>query len=343
MKKLHTGYVKEDLRAYARVADESARKTERYATALALEAEELNRSVDRSSVSIEDMDTRYESREDDAGNRLLVKVDPCASGEFYSIACGCDRVPLTPEVMRQLKIYEHMQPGIQRMYDEVENIDGVFLFDTKSNVMSFRTEYLFGEDFYNLAGLDMTVIHDAGVTFYDWFKAVDLESNPARRAVWSPMAFIAVEHDWIMHLKAPMYNNRYGEHEEVIGLMGIHYNLDWLVTNTVGKSAVRMMVVKDDSTLIGLNAAAGAEIPLETFEKSKFQPLNGFDPQTTEQKKKFVYETLNLDHGKSEEVASFSTRLKSEFEFTHNLFGREYTVFRERAPELGLNFVALLP
>ena len=103
-----------------------------------------------------------------------------------------------------------------------------------------------------------------------------------------------------------------------------------------------MMVVKDDSTLIGLNSAAKEEIPLETFEKSKFEPLNGFDPQTTQSKKKFVYETLNLDHGKSEDVASFSTRLKSEFQFKHTLFGKDYTVFRERAPELGLNFVALI-
>ncbi len=342
MRKLHIGYVKEDLKEFARVADESSRKTERYATALALEAEELNRTVNRADLSIDDIETQYESREDGAGNRLLIKVDPCESGEFYTIACGCPRVPLTPDIMRQLKIYEQMKPGIQRMYDEVENIDGVFLFDTASNVMSFRTEYLFGDDFYQIAGLDMTIIHDAGVTFYDWFKYVDKENNPSRRARWSPMAFIAVEHDWITHLKAPIYKNRYAEDEEVIGLVGIHYNLDWLVTNTIEKSAIRMMVVNDDATLIGLNSAAKQDIPLETFEKGKFQPLNGFDPQTTETKKKFVYETLNLDHGKTEDVSSFSTRLKAEFEFTHTLFGREYIVLRERAPEQGLNFVALL-
>ena len=102
------------------------------------------------------------------------------------------------------------------------------------------------------------------------------------------------------------------------------------------------MVVKDDSTLIGMNSAAKKDIPLEAFEKSRFAPLNGFDPQTTEKKKKYVYETLNLEHGKSEDVASFSRKLKSEFQFRHPLFGRNYTVLRERAPELGLNFVALL-
>jgi len=342
VKELHIDYVTEDLRGYARVADESARKTERYATALALEAEDLNKSTQGQHVSLEEMETEYESREDDSGNKLLIKVDPCDTGEFYNIACGCPRVPLTPEIMRQLKIYERMKPGIMRMYDEVENIDGVFLFDTESSIMAFRTEYLFGEDFYQLAGVDMTIIYDVGITFYDWFKFVSKANNPARRARWSSIAFIAVEHDWIMHLKAPIYRNRYAEDEEMIGIMGIHYNLDWLVTNTIEKSAVKMMVVKDDATLIGLNSAAKKDIPLETFEKSKFEPLNGFDPQTTQTKKKFVCETLNLDHGKSEDVASFSARLKSEFRFCHTLFGKNYTVLRERAPELGLNFVALL-
>ena len=227
MKRLYMDYVIEDLRHYARVADESARRTEQEATALALEVEELNRSADRMEASLEDIHTQYESRQDDSGNRLLIKVDPCESGEFYMIACGCQRVPITEDIMRQLKIYQRMKPGIMRMYDEVENIDGVFLFDTESNVMAFRTEYLFGEDFYQLAGVDMTLIYDAGITFYDWFRFVDKENNPTRRARWSSIAFIAVEHDWIMHLKAPIYRDRYAENEEMIGIMGIHYNLDF--------------------------------------------------------------------------------------------------------------------
>ena len=342
MKELYVDYVREELRGFARVADESARKTEQYATALALEAEALNKGAGGKKISLDEIEKEYESRQDDSGNKLLIKVDPCKTGEFYNIACGCQRVPLTPDVMRQLKIYESMKPGIMRMYEEVENIDGVFLFDTESSTLTFRTEYLFGDDFYQLAGVDMTIIYDVGITFYDWFRFVDKQNNPTRRARWSSVAFIAVEHDWIMHLKAPIYRNRYDENEEMIGIMGIHYNLDWLVTNTISKSAVKMMVVKDDSTLIGMNGPAKEDIPLETFEKSKFEPLNGFDPNVTETKKKFVYETLNLDHGKSEDVASFSAKLKSEFQFDHALFGKNYTVLRERAPELGLHFIALL-
>jgi hypothetical protein len=341
-KKLYIHYVKEDLKNYAGVADESARKTEQYTTALALEAEDLNRNADRMDLSLDKISTEYETRQNDAGDKLLIKVDPCEAGAFLSLAVGCQRVPLSEDVMRQLKIYEAMKPSMMRMYDEVENIDGVFLFDTKSNIFTFRTEYMFADDFFNLAGMDLKSIYDAGMIFYDWFRFIDQKNNPARRARWSDIAFIAIEHDWITHLKAPMYKNRYSENEEMIGMVSVHYNLDWLYTNTIATSAVKMMIVKDDSTLIGLNDSAKQDIPLETFNKNNWSAFNPFDPATTQQKKKFVYETLNLDHGKSEDVTSFSVKLKSEFQFNHTLFGKNYTVLRERAPEMGMNFVALL-
>ena len=341
MKKLYRTSVREDLKHFARAADESARKTEQYATALALELEELNRNADQCELLRDEVSRPYDTRENECGDKLVIRVDPCESGGFLSMAIGCKRVPITADVLRQLRTYQRAIPAMMQMYDEVENIDGVFLFDIRSNILLFRTEYMFADDFYHLAGTDMADIYDAGLTFYDWFKYVDREKNPDRRALWSPMAFVAVEHDWIMHLQAPFYQNRYSDDETMVGFIGIHYNLDWLHTNTIAKSAVRMMIVKDDSTLIAMNAPAKQDVPLETFDKCKYMGLNPFDPATTQRKKNFVYETLNLNY-KSPDVASFSAELKSEFRFDHTLFGKRYTVFRERAPELGLNFVALL-
>jgi hypothetical protein len=215
------------------------------------------------------------------------------------------------------------------------------LFDTESNILVFRTEYRLENEF-DAPGVDIAAIHDLGIIYYDWFAIVDKENNPDRRAFWSPMAFIAVEHDWIMNLSAPIFRDRYTKNEKMIGVVAVHFNLDWMVAKTIEKSAVKMMVVKDDSTLVGLNGAAKKEIELETFEKKKFSSMNGLDPRTTREKKKFVGETLNLEYGKSEDVASLAQRLKSEFQFHHTLFGKPYTVIRERAPELGLNLVALL-
>ena len=126
------------------------------------------------------------------------------------------------------------------------------------------------------------------------------------------------------------------------GIIGVHLNLDWVTADTIAKSAVRMMLVKDDSTPIGMNGSARRDIQLETFDKSMFHAMNPFDPLTTGKKKRFVYETLNLECDKSDDIASFAVRLKSEFQFRHSLGGRMYTVIREREPVLGLNFVALL-
>jgi hypothetical protein len=340
LKGLYIESVRDDLKNYARYADKSARNTETYSTALALEAEALNDNADPTGIPIEEMSPAYETRKDDFGNHLLIKADPCDAGAFISLASGCQRVPLTPEVIQQLRTYEPMKQNMVRMYDEVENIDGVFLFDTRANIALYRTEYLFAGDI--LPGIDLAALYDIGLTFYDWFRFADKENNPDRKALWSEMAFIAIEHDWIMNLQAPIFNKRYSENEEMIGIIAIHLNLDWLMTNTIAKSSVKMMVVKDDGTLVGLNRSAKTDVRLETYDKSNFGRYNAFDPATTQKKKTFVYETLNLDHEKSEDVDSFSMKLKSEFQFSHTLFGKKYTVLRERAPELGLNFISLL-
>jgi len=215
------------------------------------------------------------------------------------------------------------------------------LFDIESNIALMRTEYHF-EDSFDLPGVDLISLYDFGTTFYDWFTSVGKGNNPHRKAMWSRMAFIALEHDWIMHLKTPFYRNRYTGEEKMTGIIGVHLNLDWVTADTIAKSAVRMMLVKDDSTPIGMNGSARRDIQLETFDKSMFHAMNPFDPLTTGKKKRFVYETLNLECDKSDDIASFAVRLKSEFQFRHSLGGRMYTVIREREPVLGLNFVALL-
>ena len=341
MKALHVDSVIEDLRRYSRAVDEGARATERYSVELALEIEELNRGATGPDLSLEAMDAGYTRLRGDSGFELLKKAEILGTGAFLGLASECPRVALTPDVMRQLKTYEGIKPAMMRMYDEVENIDGVFLFDTERNILMFRSEYRL-EDRFDAPGVDLATVHDLGIIFYDWFKIVDKEDNPDRRARWSPMAFVAVEHDWIMNLSAPIYRDRYGEDEKMIGVVAVHFNLDWMVDNTIEKSAVKMMIVKDDSTLIGLNSAAKQGVELETFDKKRFVSMNGLDPRTTQEKKKFVYETLSLEHEKSEDVVSFALKLKSEFRFRHTLFGKPYTVVRERAPELGLNFIALL-
>lgn len=340
MKKKLIDSVRHDLRNYAAYVDANARETERSATNLAIQIEELNKSPESYNLSLDNMDKEYTTKEDDFGNRLFIKTDSYNSGQIISMASGCARVALTPDTKRQLRLYEYAKPSFIRMYDELENVDELWLFDTKSNVAISIIEYQFAD--YIIPGLDGTLLYDFGITFYDWFKFCDKNNNPDRKALWSPMAFIEMFNQWIMHLKAPLYNNRYSENEEMIGIIGVHINLDWVMANTIEKNAVRMMVVKDDSTLIGMNTPAKKDIFLETFNFNKYSYATSLDSEEIENKKRFVYEGLNLEHGKTEEIVSFSKRLKSEFYFSHSLFGKTYTVIREKAPELGLNFIALL-
>lgn len=334
--------VRGDLRHYAMSVDEDARKSEKYATELAIKVEELNEKSHQMEFSLKEMNKEYTTLEDPSGNyKMIKKNDLFEGGSFYRLHGSCQRVALTPETMRLVKAYESAEPLMMRIYDDVENVDAVCLFDTESNIVLMRLEIDF-KNLYDLPGFDIAAFNDYGLVFYDWFKFVDKDNNPDRKALWSTLAFISVEHDWIMHLKAPIYRKRYSEKEQMIGIIGIHYNLDRMINNTIAKSAVRMMIVKDNSTLVGLNDSARKDISLETYDQSKLNSMAMFDPASTDYKKKLVFETLNLEHNKSEDVHSFAKKIKSEFQFHHTLYGKKYTVIRERASELGLNFIALL-
>lgn len=340
---LRLHYVQESIRRCAAVADESARGSAEGLTALALAAEAVLAADDGDDAPFRGLSGAYVSRTDDAGNDMALKIEEFDSGAFISIAGGCPRLPLGDAARKRLCAYEALEPGISDAYARSQNVDGVFLFDLEHNIFTFHTAWDFAGDFAKMQSADLRAMSGAGLTFYDWFDACDLPANPDRRAVWSDIAFIAIENDWIMHIKVPFFRDRYGPSEEMVGIVSAHYNLEWLMANTVEMSAIPMLAVKDDATLIGMNDAARALLPLRTFRKSDFAEYDPFDPNTTQAiKKPFVFETLNLDHGKGDEVVRLSTRLKSEFVFRTSISGRDLLVMRARSPELGINFVALL-
>ena len=340
MKREFIDSVRQDLQMYAGRADTKARKIERYITDLAIKIEDLNKNSSKEDISIEKMDAEYSLNKDDFGNELFIKTDNVGNGQMICLASGCQRVPLSPEMKRQLRLYESLTPIYLQIIDELEYVDEIWLFETKFNVALARCENDVGN--YIMPGLDGKLLYDFGLTFYDWFEFIDKQNNPNRKALWSPMAFIEMYHQLIMHMKAPVYENRYSDKEEMIGITTAHLNLDWLMADTIEKSAVKMMIVKDDSTLIGMNSQAKNDIQLEVHDASKYSSLNPIDPELMQKKKQFVFETLNLEHEKSDEVCSFASRVKSEFQFEHSLFGKSYTIVREKAPEMGFNFVALL-
>lgn len=338
--------VRDDLRHYAGLVDEKARRIERYCADLAIEIEDKIRNADKYDLSIDAMDSDYSIRKDDFGNQLYYVVEEYDRGEWIVGASTTERVPFTDDIKRQVKLYEYLKPTILRMFEELEYVDELWFFDQKLNISFGRIAFQFAD--YLVPGMDPMLFYDFGLTFYDWFKFANKEQNPDRRPLWSPMAFIEVFNQWIMNLQVPVYSNRYSENEEMIGIIATHLNLNWMMENTIEKSAVRMMIIKDSSTLIGMNRPANKDIQLEMYDIKKYGDdisesyATVLDGTVIENKKRFVYETLNLEHDKPEEIASFLEKLKGEFQFRHTLYGKEYLVVREKAPELGFNFIALL-
>ncbi len=338
--------VRDDLRHYAGIVDEGARRVERYCADLAIEIEDKIRNADKYDLSIDKMDSEYSIRKDDFGNQLYYVAEKHAIGELIVGASTTERVPFTDDIKRQVKLYEYLKPTFIRMFDGLQYVDEVWFFEKKHNISLGRIAYLFSD--YLIPGMDPIFFYDLGLTFYDWFNSVDKEQNPDRKPTWSPLAFMDLFNQWIMNMEVPVYENRYAEKEEMIGIIGTHFNLNNMTESTIEKNAVRMMIIKDASTLIGMNRAAKRDIQLETYDIKKFGDdisesyAKALDATEIENKKRFVHETLNLENNKPAEIASFLAKLKGEFQFRHTLYGREYLVIREKASEFGLDFIALL-
>jgi len=325
--------------AFSGLIDDHRIKIERAGMALSAEIEDLIADSSRYNLSTEGMEHAYVTKGGDA-NQMLMKIDKRNIGQVVAMASGCERVPLSGETQRKLKLYEYALPSLIRKYDDLAFVDELWLFESKSNIALGCLEWNLGE--YILPGLDLTQLFDLGITFYDWFKHVDRQKNPERKALWSPMAFIEMFNQWIVHLTAPVYINRYAENEEMIGIIGIHLNLDWMMESTILTSTIPMMIIKDDATLIGMNRAAKEIVELECFNISNYSYDTVFDPDVIAGKKAFVFETLNLEHNKPVEVVSFVHKVKAQYQFQHTMFGKTFHVVREKIYGLDCYIIALL-
>jgi hypothetical protein len=339
MKPESTDTAREILSAFAGLIDHHADKIERAGIELSGEIEDLASDANRYDLPTSALEKEYDVKGEGV-NRLLIKTDSRNIGQVVRLASGCDRVPLSAEIKQKLKLYEYALPSIIRKYDELAFVDELWLFESKSNIALGCLQWQLGE--HILPGMDATLLFDLGITFYDWFRHVDRERNPDRKSLWSPMPFIEMFNQWIMHLTSPVYVDRYEENEEMIGIIGIHLNLDWVLESTICTSTIPMMMVKDDATLVGMNSAAGGLIELERFCIDNYSYDTVFNPEVIAGKKAFVFETLNLEHNKPAEVVSFFQKIKAEHQFRHSMFGKKFHVVREYASTLGCYIIALL-
>lgn len=337
-KKFEVG-VREELKRYVQYADDVKKKIEINLSELASELEICHDKSLQGDVSIEGMDEVHKTKTDDAGNALFLSIDNLTKGQMICAASGVARIPLSADSKKRLKCYEAAAPTMIRMYDNLEYVDELWFFDRESNLALGRIEYDWA-DFLG-PGLDFDLFYPMNLAYYDWFKMAGPD-NPDRQVVISESPFVEMFNQWILHLKAPVYRNRYKSDEVFLGIAAAHLRLPWLMRDTIDRSNLRIMVVKDNSTLVAMNDAAKRDINLETFDPSKFSIETVFYPETGAFKRKLVSEILNLEYDKPEDVLLFAQKIKSEYDFIHTLQGKKYRVIKEKSGELGLFYLALL-
>ena len=340
MKKKFADCVRDELRHFTQTADQAYQKIERSLTDLALEIEYNNEHPEGLDLSTDHMDEAYDTQKDEAGNTLFIKSDDMNPGEMVYMAMGVERTPFNDEKKKQLKCYEYAGATALGLYDQLEYVDELWLFDHLSNIGFGRIEYKWSH--FLVPGLDITLFYPLGLAYYDWFEMVDLPQNPLRQTRCSTSPFVELFNQWIMNIKTPVYNNRYGPDEKLTGILAVHLNLTWLMRDTVDTSNLRIMVINDDSTLVHMNPAAKKDIALETYDPDKFSYDTVFDPEVGAYKRRLVSEILNLEHEKPADLVGLARKAKAEYNFTHTLDGRTYRCVKEKTSELGFHYLALL-
>ena len=340
MEKNFADCARDELRHFTQTADNVSRKIERYLTDLALEIEYNNQHPEQLDLSIDRMDDVYDNQTDPSGNVLYIRSDKMNLGEMVYMCMGVERTPFNDDKKRLLKRYEYAGATGVRMYDELEYVDELWLFDHLQNTGFGRLEYKWSH--FLVPGLDITLFYPLGLAYYDWFEMVDLPNNPLRQLKCSATPFVELFNQWIMHLKVPVYIDRYGPNEKLTGITSAHLNLAWLMRDTIDTSNLRIMIINDDSILVGMNPAAKKDIDLETYDPAKFSYDTVFEPEVGAYKRQLVSEILNLEHEKPDDVTALARKAKAEYNFTHTLQGKTYRCIKERAPELGFHYLALL-
>lgn len=293
-----------------RLADETER--------LARFVEDLLKYGDLYDTSIEGMDERYAWQ----GDSYLLMEE---GNLFINAASGA--VPVDDRVKRELRLYEYAKPRLKDAFHSLRYCDEMWFFTIETLACGYVEYDYIGPNLPER--IDLTRIHPLRVVRLDWFDIVNPVNNPERKGVWSPFPFIELYHQWIFSYHYPLYD---GEHFK--GAFVPHAKIEPMLEDSIYKGSEKMMAIHDDGTLIGMNEAAEAAFDLETY---RFRLWD--DPS---EKVPYVRNRLNLMKNGCEDFHWLADGIKWQDEFAATLLGKNYTVIKEKVPEIRMNIVALL-
>lgn len=311
--------IREDLKAYVSTISTNCHELMEETARLAFFVEDLLKYKELYDTSLEGLDQRYKRLGEDG---YLLTED---ANLFINAASGA--VPAVDRIKKELLLFENAKQRLKDAFYKLKYCDEMWFFTTETLAVGW-VEYDYIAD--NLPEkMDLTQIHPFKVTRLDWFDIVNPVNNPERKGVWSPFPFIELYHQWIFSYHFPFFDG-----DDFKGAFVPHAKIETMLEDSIYQSREKMLAIHDDSTLLGMNEAAKAEFNLETYSFRQWEEPFSKIP--------YVRNNLNLMKNETEDFIWLADGIKWQTEFELVINGKNYTVLRERAPEIGMNIVALL-
>lgn len=312
--------IREEMKSYARTISWNCGEVVKETVRLASFVEDLLKYSDLFDTSLDNMDERYTRLGE---TYMLVEEEK----RYINGASGV--VPVDDRVKRELRLYEYAKPRLKDAYGRLKYCDEMWFFTTDTLASGWMDYGYIADALPSMQKMDLMKLHALRLIRLNWFDIVNPINNPGREGVWSPFPFVEMFGQWVFTFHYPVY-----EGDQFKGAFVPHVKIEPILQDSIYNSPEKMMAIHDDATLVGMNEAAEERFSLENY---KFR----FWTDLTE-KVSYVRKNLSLMRNPSDDFAWLADGLRWQREFDLAIEGKNYTIIKERIPEIGMNLVALI-
>ncbi len=312
--------IRESLKSYAKNVSRNCQEHMQETARLACFVEDLLKYKDLYDTSTKDIDARYKR----IGEAIMLFDE----GDLY-INAASGFVPIDERIKKELRLYEYAKPRLKDAWKKLRYCDEMWFFTVETLASAWVDYKYIAEGLPALEKIDLTQLNAMRLLRLNWFDIVNPANDPDRKGAWSPFPFIEMFGQWTYSFHYPFY-----EGDKFKGAFVPHAVIEPMLEDSIYKSPEKMLAIHDDSTLIGMNDAATKQFKLEIYKSRFWTDLP--------EKITYVREKLNLMNNPSQDFVWLADTLRYQKEFDFTIEGKNYTIMKERVPEIGMNLVAIL-
>ncbi|MCF6248028.1 MAG: cache domain-containing protein [Desulfobacula sp.] len=242
---------------------------------------------------------------------------PIDDGQCEVWASG--HIPIGGSERKRIKMFEHLCPDLQNIYNRSNFVDNIYLTTYDSIVMGYPYADMHA---YMQSGLDLTKVW---VTY--WAAAED--ANPKKKTLWVNPYIDAVGRGYMTSIITPVYYNNFLE-----GTLGIDITVDLISDKFIALSQKNLMIVTGRTIPVAINK--------NSFNILRMKGLEKYNYLKKEPENRSISSSLMMTKNSSKDIqaiAAWITGPKKEIDLM--IFGEEYSLIKEKIPEIGWFLIEL--